>query len=64
MTADDIRTKALEALLLLGNVQDNFVREEYMLSLLTYTYQAGRIDANDEAIKRNEAALSNRARAA
>lgn len=58
MTADELHTEAIKALRILTRPIDAEAKEEYMRSLLVYVYQAGRIDANDEQIKRNTAALT------
>lgn len=60
MTPDELNTKALEALRLLSQEGDQFVREEFLLGLLTVVYQSGRIDANNETIKRNDELLKQR----
>jgi hypothetical protein len=64
VTPDEIRSKTVEALGLLVNEKDAFVHEEYLQSLLTVIYQAGRIDANNELIARNAATLRAQIRAA
>lgn len=54
MTRDEARTKAVEALAMLGSTDDHDAREQYLTEVLWVVYQEGVIAANNEQIKRKD----------
>jgi len=58
ISADDLRSEAVEALRLLGLSRDDYDREEYLLSLLKVVFQRGAIAAGDRDISKNDRTLA------